>query len=501
MDIEKLTSDIDLEQIKEHFSRLTSNKKIETLDFLLNGLGIENEQVRNADLFLRNYIYTSIIVRKHLIEISNRQSSIRKNKKRILDKESYAFKKLNYFQQLNEEAKAEIINFICTGINRYVAGIKNPYFDLIDRDCEQNMWLRGPVYDYLYNAQFYDPEYDFSTYVKFYSIPGVKIIDSFRNIEKYIKLKKYSPELYQQEIIKTVDENNIISEMANRVSSNYHVHERKEIFDSMVKMIREEKYLAFITMATIQLEGIFYDLVCIKYGKKERQGTLVDKVKRTFENSPVLVKTLYPYFAFDIPGLRNEVAHKGIVEGRNLKQTAYELVLDLNCILCLTEEASTDKFKKFIRIYDKLNDIEEGGGKNYKESDSIFADCFVEELYMDNIINNEYFWELLLDPTKYEEELDYYCPENLNDNEACLKDVVYLISYLVRSEEFWTRICDICNSLFFGNLEVNKYLVRFLEMLKKNFISVLTGEAKARCCQVDAKLKEIKGKQKTRNAE
>ncbi len=87
------------------------------------------------------------------------------------------------------------------------------------------MYLYGLTYDYQHNSRFYDSEHDFSTHVKFYHVPGVKLIEFLPNIEKHIILKKNSP----------------------------------------------KKYLAFISIATIQLEGIFYDLTCIKFGKNARE--------------------------------------------------------------------------------------------------------------------------------------------------------------------------------------------------------------------------------------
>lgn len=498
MDFEKMILDIGAEQLKDaakNLSRLESNRKIETIDFLLNSLGIKSEDVKNADLFLRNYIYTTIIARKHLIEIRKRQSLIRKHVKKITDNKAYAYKKLNYFYQRNEEAKTEILNFICADMGRYAEGIKFPYFDLIDRSQEQDMWKHGHIYDYSYKAKFYDPEYDYSTFVKFYSIPGIKGLEIYRNIEKHIELKKTFPELYQEEIIKTVDENDMMHQIAERISFNYHVHERREIFDSMSALFREKKYLTFITMAIIQIEGLFYDLACIKSRKKENQGNLSDKIDNTLKDNPILVETVYPYFAFDIPELRNEIAHKGIMEGRDLKQTAYGLVLDLNCLLCLIEEASTNKFKKFIIIYGKLNKIEEDEYKNYKEYSRAVVECFVEEVYLNKIIEDECFWELLLNPAEYEEEMDYYRPDDLKDDEACLKDMVYFISNLAKGELFWIGIYDICNSLS-GNLEIYHELLYFLELLKEKFIANLKGGAKDKCRQVSKKLSEMKEKVK-----
>lgn len=60
----------------------------------------------------------------------------------------------------------------------------------------------------------------FSTHVKFYHVPGVKLIEFLPNIEKHIILKKNSPKKYYDEIIKIVDNADMISQMSIRVEAN-----------------------------------------------------------------------------------------------------------------------------------------------------------------------------------------------------------------------------------------------------------------------------------------
>jgi len=410
--------------------------------------------------------------------------------KKVTDKGSYLFKKLQFFYERNQSAKDEIIKFISYGLGKYVADIKGPYGDLIDRDNEKNMWLLGPVYSYQYDSHFYDPDYDFSTYTKFYNIPGVGVLDFMENIERHIALKRERPDDYYREVIKVVDDNNMVSQMSSRVSFNYHVHERKEIFETLATLFEEKRYLSFITMASIQLEGIFYELVCIKFGAKERQGTLVEKVEKAFKNSPHLMQTLYPYFAFDIPELRNEIAHKGIVHGHDLKLTAYELVLDLNCVLYLTERASTEKFNNFLTIHDKLNEVKSTGDKTTYMTE--ICSCILGELYASNMIRYEFFWDLLVAPENYDDEMDYYRPENLGEGEYCLKDVVHRISDLVKGDIFWSVVLSACDDILSKGAGSSREFVRFIEMLKSRFIGILDGNAKKTCCQVNAKIEAIK---------
>ena len=82
-----------------------------------------------------------------------------------------------------------------------------------------------------------------------------------------------------------------LSTMVDRISSNYHMHQRKELFESLLTLFNDKKYLAFVVNATIQLEGMFYELVSIKHGEKENQGTLVEKVDKAFDKNQILKHT------------------------------------------------------------------------------------------------------------------------------------------------------------------------------------------------------------------
>lgn len=106
-----------------------------------------------------------------------------------------------------------------------------------------------------------------------------------------ILLKEKSIEDYRSQVIDTVMENHLMSKIVESINGNYHLHHRKEIFDSLLELFDDKKYLAFVVGATIQLEGIFYELVSIKYGKKEKQGTLVEKADRAFKKHQVLKHT------------------------------------------------------------------------------------------------------------------------------------------------------------------------------------------------------------------
>ena len=394
-----------------------------------------------------------------------------------------------HFQKKNEKAKDEIVHFLCYGLAKYVSEHNEPYSDLINRDDEEKMWLSGPTYDYNYNQRYYNPDYDFSTFVKFFNTPNASILDSFKNIDDTIALKEKDTEKYYQKVIDTVNNNNLLENMAERIGNNYHFHKRKEIFETMATLFNEEKFTTFIITATIQIEGMFYELVTIRYGEKENQGTLVEKVDKTFSKNAQQKHALYPYFAFDIPDLRNTVAHIGLVEDSNIKNIAYELVLDLHCILSLAEQESLNKFKNVIYIITKIKDVVNSNDfdSDDKQKEAI-AEHIFGELYLGNATTDDYFWNLIVKPSDYEEELNYYQPNKEDDNHIYLKTMVNYINAVLQHEIFWQVVLKYCSKI--SNIEHDRIndMGAFIEKLKNMFIPILDGRAKDLCIDVNKEL-------------
>lgn len=497
IDINDIFPKLDSQTIDKVISGYKYQKKptIETIDYLLDSLSVAKESVKYEDIFIRNYIYVSLIARKHLLEIEERIKEIKKQENKINDKESYASRKLKYFLKKNEKAKNEVVDFLCYGLSKYICEHNDSYSDLINREKDERLWaLYGSTYDYNYNYKYYDPDYDFATYARFYDIPNIDLLHFLENIEEHIKLKETNIAEYYEEVVSIVETNHMLSNMAERIANNFHFHERKEVFESMVTLFKEQKFSTFVLTATIQIEGMFYEWVSIRYGKKENQGTLLEKVEKTFQKNSEQMHALYPHFAFDLPELRNQVAHIGIVSSDNIKNLAYELVLDLNCVLSLAEKESLDKFKNIIIIFDKITEIK--NDDNEEDFNKEIIKCLFSELYMGNFLTDEYFWNLLANPQKYEEELLYYLPKETHEEGFNLKDVVYIISNLIYSELFWQLVLEEVQEVTEIDYEKHNDFGSFIEKLKNMFISRLQGTEKELCCQVNKKLQEIKRKEK-----
>ncbi len=494
VEISDILPDFDIEKFSKYLSerKQPSAPKINTIDFLLNELSIAKDSIDDENVFIRNFIYAITIARKHLIEIDKCLNDIRLELKKVNDKESYQCRKLKYFEKKNITAKNEITDFICYGLVNYIGKRHSVFSDLIDRNNEDKMWLNGPTYDYNYNYKYYDPNYDFATFARFFEIPNVALLDFLKNIEDTITLKQTNLDAYYQKVKSTVNDNKMLSLMAERISNNYHFHKRKEIFESMVSLFEEKKYITFILTATIQIEGMFYDLVTIRYGKKENQGTLVEKADKTFNRNSVQKQTLYPHFAFDLPELRNQVAHNGLVDNANIENFAYELILDLNCIVSLAEKESLDKFKTVLMMFEKMNEVDSDDFTDYDAYIKSVSKCLLSELYMSNMMSNEYFWNLLSEPSNYEDELLFYLPINPDEDAIYLKDAVLAISSFIRKEEFWQVVLEESEHISEINHSQIYDFGAFVEKLKNMFIPRLDGKAKELCCEVNKKLQSIK---------
>ena len=471
-----------------------SQLSIDTFDFLVTELQISPDSIRNQEIFIRNYVYCTVVARKHLLEIDNRLKEIRGRKTQIQDTDSYSFRKLIYFERKNEEAKQQIIHFLCYEIIGCISNESYPKTDMINRNQEESMWLFGPTYDYQYNAKYYSPDYDFSTFTKFYDIPNIPLIDFMKNIDEIIALKSNSISDYYSRVKETIEKNSLLAMLVERVSKNYHMHHRKELFESLLDLFNEQKYLAFVVNATLQLEGMFHELISIKYGKKEKQGTLVEKVDKAFQKNQVLKQTLYPYFAFDVPDLRNQVAHKGLVENENIEMLAHELLLDLNCIISLVEKESIDKYKTILIIREKLNAIDSDNYCTDKDYYDDLSKILLQELYVNDKMNIPFFWEILKDPKQFDDEQNYYIPSFPDNNMIYLKNIVYAISGLIKKEEFWQVAIQHSDDITdIDKTTLNDWGI-FLNKLKNTFIAELKGQAKKSCCQLNVIIQESTNK-------
>lgn len=457
-------------------------------EYLLRQLGCDFTDFtkEKKQLFLKNYIYITSIVIKDLKEIDNRISYCKKEYSKLENNKTneaeYQRRKLEYFAKINKDAKFEITKFLHNKLNDYL--LKHD-FDILkreeDKDAVTMLLLKGR-YKFAEMHDYYDINFDFSTYAKANYLPDISLINRIKTTERYIDLKKDNPSEYQKEIKKLVDDKEIMIGLSTRVGNNYYLNKRKDLFKTLVSLYEKKSYQAFIALGLLQLEGIFYDYCLVKFGDIENMGTLVEKVYKSFNDNDKMNMFYYPYFAFDVPVMRNEIAHKGMINNDDIEATMYNLILDLNSVIRMVEDESTDKFKIFFMIYAEL--------KKLDSTDTDYVTNLNKELLYNLIgfkfLTQSYFWQLLKEPNKYEIEIGFYASDNLQDGHIDIAIIVQYIAGLLKKEEFWQVVIDQINKLSARYDEIPKELYELASKLKKDYIAILSGNAKKKCIELSS---------------
>lgn len=108
---------------------------------------------------------------------------------------------------------------------------------------------------------------------------------------------------------------------------------------------------------------------------------------------------------------------------------AYELILDLNCIVSLVEKESIDKYKTVLMIRDKLNNVDSDNFETDVEYYKKLSEILLTELYMSDEFRTPYFWDIMAEPKNFDEELNYYIPAEKDENMICDTVLLYLKIY------------------------------------------------------------------------
>ena len=247
----------------------------------------------------------------------------------------------------------------------------------------------------------------------------------------------------------------------------------------MVNLYKEKHYQSFLSLGLIQIEGLFYDICSINYGGKENAGTLVEKVKKAFQDeSEINFMRYYPYFAFDVPIMRNEIAHTGLINYTNLEQKADELILDLNAVTQMAKMESDGKFRVFHMIYDTITTMNSPTEEELNKK-------LVYELFINNMSAQNSFWSLLETPGKYNDEIDFYKKEALPEECVDWPTMVTTISNMVRELPFWCAIANLMNDSPQSDSNfIDQRWENFISKLAKKFVRLLKSDARQKCIEV-----------------
>lgn len=461
----------------------------EILDSMLNQLNISNHNLSNTEIenIISNYLFITESIRKDLREIDERLAEIRELDKTTPKDEDYKHKKYRYFAELNRKAKEQIMEFYSNKLFEKLLESKS--FKYSDREDDSlTMLFFDGRYDYAQFRKYYDYKYDFSTEAKFRFIPGIQLGKEDKVVKEYIEMKSSSLEDYNNEIERMIIENKSVEYIRDKIKYNHYLSRRIEIFETLVSLYDQNKYQTFIALAVIQLEGLFYDCCSIIEEKElgNTAGTLVEKAQRVFSSKPILQKAVYPYFAFDVPDLRNEVAHNGIISREEVKDIANNIVLDLYTLVYWAIQLSSNKYSHLLMIMDNIKD--EQGNEN-KLVKLLFSEMF--QTYQ---ISDGKFLDVLKEPNKYKEDIYFYEPQDKRNDVISLNDTVSYILDTISSDKFWRYVHDVIDLGKDNHQKGKPYdLIDFIEKLKNTFISVLNYQSpeKIACQEVAKKIKQL----------
>lgn len=478
-----------LTQFHKSEKRSEEKSKEEIFDSLLNQLNISNHSFSNAEIenIISNYIFITESIRKDLQEIDERLVELRELDKSTPKDDDYKHKKYRYFAELNRNAKEQIMEFYSFKLFEQL--LESRSYKYIDRENDSlTMLFFSGRYDYAQFRKYYDFKYDFSTEAKIRFIPGIELGKEEKVIQRFIKLKDSSLEDYNNEIERMVEDNKIVEYIRDKIKYNHYLSKRSEMFETLVSLYSQNKYQTFIALAVIQLEGLFYDC-CSIIDEKElgnKAGTLVEKAQKVFSSKPVLQMSVYPYFAFDVPDLRNEVAHNGMISNKELKSVANNIVLDLYTLVYWACHLSNNKYIPLVMIMDKIKDVQ--------TDDARVVELLFLEMFQIYQISGGKFIEVLKEPSKYKTEIDFYEPQDKSDDVISLNEVVLSISNKIKSETFWLYVLSIIDLGKENHRKGKPYdLIDFILKLKNTFIPVLREESpeKIACQDVAKRLNQI----------
>lgn len=295
----------------------------------------------------------------------------KKNDGRLTAEERYYRNQLEYFLKKNLVAKDEIVDFMTHKIKQRAidkasvqrlpsVSIGSSLFG--DSPYAFGRRFRGPLGD-PYDVRSLDIYSN-----KFMDLP----VSTYRELVQECKSTPEKFKEYATAYIKGAPGEfpSVREKLADLVQKSHILFDRKQVIETMLRHFEEKDYISFVSMAPLQIEGIFAD-ICREIGVSENQldiSSLNDKLQHIDERMRSFY--FFEYYAFLFPVLRNQVAHGGLVDGE-FENTAIHLMLDLLpvCELTVSEdlpvmhalkilkEASNGNNKKLIEWLDLCKSV------------------------------------------------------------------------------------------------------------------------------------------------
>lgn len=365
-----------------------------------------------ADLALR-VSDDLVAVDKYLAYIKSEVLRLEEEKRqngRLTAEDRYYRHQLEYFEKKNLIAKGEIVEYVANRMKGHaISKASSSKFNFVN----------------IGKALFGDSPYPFGR--RLHWAPAdpydVRELDEFANKFMDLPLPEYkrlvrdlrqSPEKFKELAIEYINgvENwlpSARSKLEKLIAKSHILNSRKQVIQTMLDHFEHKDYISFVSMAPLQIEGIFAD-ICRGIGVSENQldiSSLNDKL--THIDNEMWHFHSFEYYSFKFPVFRNLVAHGGLVDGE-LEDVAVKLMLDLLpvCELAASDELPVMKAIKVLR--------EASGGQSKKLVEWIdlrksvaipdFYAIDAERLKADACFASESFWVYLESELKKAESVE-----------------------------------------------------------------------------------------------
>lgn len=269
-------------------------------------------------------------IQKKLIDITT------KNDTREIQEEKPI---LYYYQEHNEEAKKEILQFLKSDIKDYA----------LTKSYDNSLWgsLLMPIpYNYSWNPGSYKPRKPNDLENKL----GDLVYKDF--VKVYKQYKENKPAFYEY-LTKYITDNDIVFLVNDLLNKHHILDERKEIIKETLDIYQDGSKIMFAMAVPSIIEGIFHDL-CILIGEKEN-NLLKEGFQYKLEKLHGYLGTemYYEYYSFRFRLFRNKVSH-GRLSKTDVDELADLLLLDLYQICRLVYSDRLDMNHKR-HVIDELN--------------------------------------------------------------------------------------------------------------------------------------------------
>lgn len=175
--------------------------------------------------------------------------------------------------------------------------------------------------------------------------------------DDWIALKSSDPMRYFDELKRYVAEYNVLEYLKEKLIELFSIQKRKEVLKALIESFEHKKYIYFINLVVIQIEGIFDDLFFDANIQKRLNGHFdmfeIDDLKRKFSKNDIMgnLEEATMYFKFYFNNIRNKIAHGRICfQQEELETLSYELLFDLQYVIhLLSNRSDTSEATKYIQ--------------------------------------------------------------------------------------------------------------------------------------------------------